>query len=531
MDKAQYALGIPKEGREEEARLCHQAFVELVRMAYNETQDESIGKVLAFLQSPLPAECRSIPPDDLVTFRVNAGGPFPFELPSMQRFWLSHLGREIVADAPAFCSACGQLTMPVRILTRELVVFGQKCQISSLNLSAFTHLGKEQLTNSPLCFDCASSAVDAADYLIRSEQHRAVLVEDREDPRRSQLAIFWLARPVILAASDQEEVDIEAMVAAVLTQERQVPKVTPALENLHNLLQLPWKPAEFHLEVPDAFYLAVISPNKARLVIREWIFVSLAHLRARLRRYLDALRRPYVPQRLPAITEMVSVLGEGDPNLSRALLRIAFLGQRPHQELKVAASNRLRLLVLKETDQGKEEVERNRQRRRQRQRVRLDREREQEVLLSVLNLALFYGKEEDEIVSYLANSPAYLCGRLLAVLEAAQQRAHWAKGGGRLDSTIVQRFYGTASTAPAAAFATLLRLAAAAHLPDAGGELNRLVEEIASELKEVGGFPRTLSADQQAEFHLGFFSQRAELRARRQTRQDEQEETQEETEE
>ncbi len=129
------------------------------------------------------------------------------------------------------------------------------------------------------------------------------------------------------------------------------------------------------------------------------------------------------------------------------------------------------------------------------------------------------------MTSYLESSPAYLCGRLLAVLEEAQQLSHWIRARQRLKTTIVQRFCGTASMAPAATFGRLLSLATTAHLPDAGGELNRLTEEIMSRLKEVGGFPKALNADQQEEFHLGFFSQRTKLRAPRgQKRQTENEE-------
>lgn len=47
---------------------------------------------------------------------------------------------------------------------------------------------------------------------------------------------------------------------------------------------------------------------------------------------------------------------------------------------------------------------------------------------------------------------AYLCGRLLAVLEATQRAAL-----GDVNATIVDRYFGTASSAPASVFGRLLR--------------------------------------------------------------------------
>lgn len=105
-------------------------------------------------------------------------------------------------------------------------------------------------------------------------------------------------------------------------------------------------------------------------------------------------------------------------------------------------------------------------------------------------------------------SSAYLCGRLLAVLEEAQLRA----SSFRLNRTIVDRFYGSASTAPAATFGGLVRLATTAHLPDVGKEVNQLTETVLAQLDDVGGFPKTLTLTQQAEFALGFYHQRAAFR-------------------
>ena len=113
---------------------------------------------------------------------------------------------------------------------------------------------------------------------------------------------------------------------------------------------------------------------------------------------------------------------------------------------------------------------------------------------------------------------AYLCGRLLALLDHIQYRAL-----GKVNATIVDRFYGTASTAPAVVFPRLLR-GARPHLstirqkqahPGNGyldyldKELTRLVDMLPPAL------PSILKLEQQGMFAIGFYHQRAHYLSRR----------------
>lgn len=108
-------------------------------------------------------------------------------------------------------------------------------------------------------------------------------------------------------------------------------------------------------------------------------------------------------------------------------------------------------------------------------------------------------------------NPAYRCGRLLAVLEEAQRQA--IPG---IKATIVDRFYGTASSAPASVFARLLR-GAQPHLsklkrdrPGAYTNLQRRLEDIQA---GISAFPRILKLEDQGLFALGYYHQRAYDRA------------------
>jgi CRISPR-associated protein Csd1 len=117
-------------------------------------------------------------------------------------------------------------------------------------------------------------------------------------------------------------------------------------------------------------------------------------------------------------------------------------------------------------------------------------------------------------------SPAYRCGRLLAVLEEAQRLA--IPG---VSATIIDRYFGTASSTPASVFPRLVR-GAQPHLAKlerdrrgAAIALQRRIEEILGglSLTKIGGlysgFPSTLSLQEQGLFSLGYYHQRAYDRA------------------
>ena len=116
--------------------------------------------------------------------------------------------------------------------------------------------------------------------------------------------------------------------------------------------------------------------------------------------------------------------------------------------------------------------------------------------------------------------PAYLCGRLLAVLERTQQVAQRS-----VKATLIDRFYGTASTAPATVFPRLLK-GAQAHLgklrKNRLGAYNAFQNRLGAILGELTAFPAVLSLPDQGWFSLGYYHQRAWDWAQAKARKEEQ---------
>lgn len=508
MDEARVALGIPAPGKEREAERMHRAFVDLARQLHARTGDPDIAAIVAFLERPLPPEIRErVAPGDLVTFQTSAG-EFPVEREEVQRFWSEHLEKELRAPSPAACSVCGREGFVLRLLPRDVVVLGQKCALISFNEPAFESFGKTQTTNVPLCYGCASAALGALDHLLRDPSHHATVARDQSKGRpnslRNQVAVFWLRtrEQVSLAGT---RFDLEAALAAL--QEEPAAGVAgtppPDLAQLQVLLEAPWtsRAEAAHLST-NSFHLAVLSANKGRLMVREWIHVALDDLRRHVAAYLAALRivDPRGQQvRGFAIASLMRALASTNPHLTRGLLRTAYLGLPPPLALVEPTLQRF----------GNPKVR--------------EHESDWHALAALLKLVLTHGREEARAMERLDPSradPAYHCGRVLAVLEEAQRRA----SGGRLNTTLVDRFYGSASTTPAATLGALIRQAEMAHLPKVRrknqgqyDQLRRLLEEVLGRFDPATGLPRVLSVRQQAAFALGFYHQRAEFRPYRST--------------
>ena len=97
---------------------------------------------------------------------------------------------------------------------------------------------------------------------------------------------------------------------------------------------------------------------------------------------------------------------------------------------------------------------------------------------------------------------------------AVFERAQWGALGD-VNANVVDRFYGTASTAPGLVFPRLFKSfqqhvsKLESEKPGMATNVKRDIEELCSRVPQL---PHLLRLDQQGEFALGFYHQRAEYR-------------------
>jgi CRISPR-associated protein Csd1 len=527
VDKASYALGLSEQKTIDTSSREHAAFKDILRSAVAETHEFGIAVALEFLdhhwgrnQGPLEERViAKVDPRDIVAFRSDPSS-YPFDCPSLKSFWRGYLRTGYSAERTC-CCVCGRQSPVLRTLPWKVEIFKiYKCALSSFNKSAFTSFGKEQTANSPLCFDCGATASSVLQYLVGSERHTRVLARDEsrgagKAPLRNQLAVFWLQESPGIGGGGELDFDLEAALAEPITAEHDGPPPDPS--HVDALYGLPWRESASGLQIArNRFYVAVLSPNKSRLVLREWIATSLDAVCRVLKQY-DAARtivsvdghsvdRVAVQDMLWALRPWKSRSASDSANIVRGLVRTAYTGTPPPPELLDIAVQRFRVPVRPRNNEIAE----------------LEKWRQAQA--AAIKLVLTYGTEEASTLQSLnvvGRSGPHLCGQLLAVLEEAQLRA----SGWRINATLVDRFYGGASTSPSTTLGSLVKQATQAHMPKIRKsslgyeELEQTIENVMQELDECGGLPGTLTLRQQGEFALGFYLRRAAFRANRPKRE------------
>lgn len=530
-DEAAYALGANKQRNDKvdaRAQQKHKSFIELLEKALvssaiiNLDFKTALSRVLEELRNKSierDPRFQEVMSKDWVSFTFE-DGPLKethlFEFPEAQAFWVQEMQQRVAlsdsdgAPIKGECAICNLNKPLVTRLPLQVKLTGTG-PLHSLNQTAFVSYiaggDADKRAHLGLCFECGDTAARAFNYLSNSDQHRKVLAFDEQsrDSLANQIALFWLKAPSEIQIGERTFVPEDLLPPFTAPLAAATPD--PELSQLRELLNLPWKAIRSALNLDEfAFYLAVLSPNVGRIALREWEHISLTDLRSHLSNYVQALSITDVngtSNRPVSIRTLLDAAEIQNPHLTRNLIRTAYLGHLPPQNLLAETLAPFRV-----------------------PRVRSEAWR-MHALAAGLKLVLTYGKEEAETMEKLNRAKMtapYLCGRLLAVLEEAQQQAHWVQHKKRLETTLVDRFYGSASTAPSSVFGNLIRLATTAHLPKLGRRMAELMEEVVSGLHEAGGFPKTLRTDQQAEFALGFYHQRADFRANRKGNQDQYEE-------
>ncbi len=98
-------------------------------------------------------------------------------------------------------------------------------------------------------------------------------------PLKKPKAIFWTKDAIAPGQLDETiTVCFEDLQKSILEYQDIDDYLSPPQheDQIRNLCKAPWKTRSLQNGIEDnAFYLAIVSPNKSRLVLREWFEVSL----------------------------------------------------------------------------------------------------------------------------------------------------------------------------------------------------------------------------------------------------------------
>ncbi len=471
-DKADYVLGYAGEkGKPKRVAECHEAFRSLVDRCAVVTQDPRVGAVSSFLsKDPIP-QIRfplDFDPGAKITFRVD--GQFVIALPTVQAFWVDENDATNSDAADAICIVCTRRRRVATTIEKvKGVPDGQMggTSIISFNAPAFLSYNLESSLNAPVCESCGARFTKSLNALLRDSQSHIIV--------GGVAYVFWT-----------REAKAKFSFATIITEP------TPDLvKQLYTSAARGKEGAVAALDESEMsrFYATALSGSGGRAIVREWIDTTVGEAKENLRHWFrlqeivaqfgDAT--PLSIRKLAYATVRTGDLNNPPPaNVTRALLRSALQGETLPWQLLFEAVRRNR---------AEQSVTRPR--------------------AALIKMVLLSQRRQENMVQLdiTQMNPAYRCGRLLAVIESIQRAAMPG-----VNATIVDRFYGTASSAPASVFGRLLR-GAQPHLSklerDRKGAWVSLQRQMEDVLSGLPLFPRTLTLEEQGLFALGYYHERA----------------------
>jgi CRISPR-associated protein Csd1 len=448
---------------------------------------------MAFLESETQLEAArqafeqvKAKPTDNVAFQV-AGLNLLLE-PELQNFWRKRRAKASASAALSqrVCLASGVLTETLNTTEKIRGIPGglaMGTNLISFDKDSFTSYGLDQAQNS------AISA--SAELKFRSALHHLIPKGTRS--LGETIHLHWTRDPV--------PEDIFALLESADEQ---------GVARLLNAPRTGFAPSG---STPNAYYAMSLSGNGARIVVRDWLESTVPEIEAHVAAWFrdlaictpdgSANQAAFKLGRL--LYSMVrEKIDELPPQLPTQLLYSALRGTPLPQQALAAALRRQHIERRKNSTDSDPKLNPAR--------------------IALIKACLLRSPSNNHAnpmtptLNPQNSDPAYLCGRLFAVLDRLQYLAL-----GQLNAGIAERFYASACSTPSLVMGRLLRNAQF-HLAKAGGGMAENIRKDFEEISAALGttFPPSLDLEGQGRFALGYYHQKADYRRRTAERKEQQ---------
>jgi CRISPR-associated protein Csd1 len=494
-DKSKYVFGLDNKGV---AQKHFNAFKELHIKLLKGVDDEEAVTLLNYLEKWNPATAeenlfiQKIGTEEIVfapnfVFRVDGCNHRIHENAKIKRIWEQYFESDSsTAKYTAQCLITGEKESSIAGVHQSIKgVMGAQSSgaaIISFNKASFESYGKKQSYNAPVSQNAMLKYTASLNYLLSSKKRinigdtTIVYWAERLSPNEEDLFKELLNPSVKKEAMVSDSNSSQAETAAEM--EKNIKDILSAIRN-GTKATIPGYNSDIK------FHILGLAPNAARISIRFWLVnkfgyflekVGKHHLDMEIEKPLNAFTN--VP--MWELLKQLAVQGKAEniPNSLITSLHYAIFNGTSYPYAMLTYIIR---------------------------RIRADKE-VNDVRAGFIKAYLIRANREKEEFTVALNeenkSPAYLLGRLFSLLEKVQSDA----SGGKLNSTIKDRYFGAASATPAVAFPQLMRLSQH-HISKAefGDYVDRKIQNVVNDLD---GFPKHLDLYEQGMFILGYYQQK-----------------------
>lgn len=392
------------------------------------------------------------------------------------------------------CAITGK-TMPIA-KTHNRINIGTGASFVSYNSDAFESYGKIQSFNSNISEEAMRKYTCAINHMLGEKEKKTITTKTGETKEITYMkhvcyiddtqVLFW-------SDNDNQNDNCDLLNSLLFNSSKWNEELTENI--IKNVLESAKQgiPKSNAINIDDnaQFYIIGFKPNSTRLSIKFQYKSKFGNILENLIQHqndlmiINATKFMPIYQIIKAIKSDTSTSEKTDNALSAKLMD-SILNNTPYPvQLLMKCLSRLRV----ETNEHPKKSQRI--------------QHQVRIIKAYLNR-----KRKDEISLGLNKNntnQGYLCGRLFAVLQKIQEQAAFPS---KLDKTIKDTYFATASTRPVLVFPRIISLAQT-HLKklNAGNIVfyNKLIQEITDKISDE--FPTMLSLEDQGRFMIGYYQQ------------------------
>ncbi len=485
----------------------HWAVPELLPLAQSLQNDE----ILITIRGHLLA--KKAKPTDIATLAVTTTEAIPrifVEENSWHNWWQDFLARIKRPETPAgsaprrrrqelerMCDfLTGELVQPARTQPKvkglaDIGGLPTGDVLIGFDKDAFTSFGLQQSTNAAMSEESATIYVTALNHIVANRCYRVAKPKQGSGVKIG----YWYSGTVpeeldpaldILGELAQTTVPTEQKNPSPLEVHQAELRASKALQALRN----GERPELGNLH----YYAITLSANSGRVIVRDWMEGNFRELVENINAWFDDLTIVSRDGRgLIKTFKFVDLLGATVRELSEVTASLAAAMWRAAlKRMPIPFEVMARTLHRVEIDIIKDDTPRH----------------SRFALLKAFTIRCERVPAMTAELNEQEKHPAYLCGRIMALLGAIQRQAL----GEDVGAGVIQRYYAAASATPALVLGRLIRTAQIAHLPKIQEEGLRYwfesqLADLWSKMKYAP--PRTLTLEEQTLFAMGYYHQMA----------------------